>query len=308
MNRKKDVHPDIWEIELRAPARAVARFADVLEPLGDSVSWRLFDPDEDETDEAASWLISLQSRAPPDRDRLNTILALAATSLGIEAPEFTVTLLPTLDWVAETMRSFAPVKAGRFWIHGSHIYDPPPKSTVPLMIDAGTAFGSGEHPTTRACLEAFDRLLRTRRFRRIIDIGCGTGILAMAAAKSGPARVIAADIDANATRVARFNARQNGLRPRIETLTADGLRHRRIARGRGYDLMFANILARPLAKLARPIAAHAASGGCVVLSGLLTRQERQIASIYRSHRLQVAFHIRIAGWSALVLSRQLPGH
>jgi ribosomal protein L11 methyltransferase len=169
---------------------------------------------------------------------------------------------------------------------------------IAVEIDAATAFGTGEHPSTRGCLIAFDRLVRKRRFRTLRDVGTGSGILAIAAARTLRRKVVASDVDPVAVRVARHHVRRNGLAKLVRVDCVAG-----VGRGNGYDLVFANILARPLVLMARDLSRATAPGGMVLLSGLLRRQESGLLAAYRSHRLVLDFRVIIDGWSTLVLRR-----
>lgn len=206
------------------------------------------------------------------------------------------------DWVSEIQSQFPPLSVGRFYIHGSHAAALP-RPRISLRIDAGCAFGTGEHATTSGCLRGLEWLARTRRSEQILDLGCGTGILALAARKLWPeARVTASDMDAVSVRVAAHNARENAA-PGIRFYTAPGLRHRALRQN--YDLILANILARPLIHLAGGIADQLAPGGIAILSGLLTAQEKEVLMAYRSRGLRLARAFRHEGWSALVLFRPM---
>jgi ribosomal protein L11 methyltransferase len=169
---------------------------------------------------------------------------------------------------------------------------------IAVEIDAATAFGTGEHPSTRGCLIAFDRLMRRRRFRAPRDVGTGSGILAIAAAKTLRRRIVAGDVDPAAVRVARHHVRRNGVAKLVRVACAAGA-----GRGTGSDLVFANILARPLALMARDLSRATAPGGLVLLSGLLRRQEAGVVAAYRPHRLVLDFRVIIDDWSTLVLRR-----
>lgn len=229
-------------------------------------------------------------------------LALLALLHG--APDFAVARVQDRDWLAEVRRALTPVPAGRFVVYGGHDRARIPAHRVGLEIEAAQAFGTGHHGSTQGCLIALDRLARGGRVaRRVADIGGGTGVLAMAAAAIWPARVIAGDIDPLATAAARGNAAANRLAGRIVCVTAAGLRHPRLHGSAPYDLIFANILAAPLKRLAPQIAAHQRAGGVAILSGVLTRQARGVASVYRGWGYARADTVRVGNWSTLVLRR-----
>ena len=187
-------------------------------------------------------------------------------------------------------------------MHGSHWSGPAPPGAVPLEIDAATAFGPGEHPSTRGCLLALDRLARRRRFGRPLDIGTGSGVLAIAAAKLLHCGVLASDIDCAAARVAAHHVRRNGLRGRVRVICTPGYRARAVRRAR-YDLIFANILARPLTLMARDLRQVLAPGGVAILAGLLRRQEPMVLAAHRMQGVALAERLVIDGWSTLVLRR-----
>jgi len=210
--------------------------------------------------------------------------------------------LPETDWVRRSLEGLPLVVAGRFCVHGSHDRSKQHSSDISLEIDASTAFGTGHHPTTIGCLLALDALLKRGKPRRILDIGCGTGILGLAAAKALHVPVLASDVDLEAVHVARANARRNDASPSLRILQAAGLSHPLIRSGGPYDLIFANILARPLIALAQPIARNIAPGGTLILSGLTNYQVRPIRAAYRSHAFVSLYTIKLGSWSTLVLS------
>lgn len=296
-------HPDIWRVEVVVPLAAVETFEAALERFADAVSWFLADPDADESDEKVLWRLEGYSRTPIDRAALETAVTLAAGLHGLDGTPVTVEQVPDTDWVTANLRDFPPIAAGRFFVHGSHFAGRPPAGSVPLLIDAGTAFGSGEHATTYGCLTGLGRLMRRRRFQRPLDLGCGSGILAIAIAKAHGVLVRAADIDPISVEVAARNARRNGVAARVRTYVSDGYASRAVHRHRPYDLIVANILARPLAAMAAELGRHLAPDGLAVLSGLLVRQERFVLAAHRMQGLSLLGRIRINGWSTLVLAR-----
>ncbi|KAA5607149.1 methyltransferase [Roseospira marina] len=252
-----------------------------------------------------SWRLEGLSQSAPDADALSLTIALAARAAGIGEPSVSVERLGPRDWVAENLLTFPPLDIGRFHIRGSHVTEPPPVGRHCLTVDAATAFGSGEHPTTHGCLMALDTLAkdRSRRPERILDMGCGTAVLALAAAAQWRRPVLAADLDAEAVRVARENVRINGLSRFVRCLRSDGYRDRRVHAGGPYDLILANILARPLARMAPDAARVLAPGGRIVLSGLLRAQEPRVANAYRTQGLALIRRYPIEEWVTLVMGR-----
>jgi ribosomal protein L11 methyltransferase len=210
--------------------------------------------------------------------------------------------LPDRDWVRHSLEGLAPVVAGRFFLHGSHDRDRRRQGGVPFEIDAGTAFGTGHHGTTAGCLLALDAVLKRRRPERILDLGCGTGVLAIAAALAAKRKILATDIDPEAVRVAGLNARLNGVTPLLNGVTAPGLKHTRIARGAPYDLIFVNILARPLIRLAHGLKALLAPGGTLILSGLTRDQIRWVSAAYRNRGLVSSQTLVLGNWATLVFN------
>jgi len=211
--------------------------------------------------------------------------------------------LPDVDWIKLSQEGLPPVRAGRFFVYGAHDAGTVPHGVIPIRIEAGLAFGTGHHETTALCLHVLSDLSKRRRFANVLDLGCGTGLLAIGAAKLWRKSVLASDIDPVAVEVTRENARANGEAPLIRALTADGLDHPALAGQAPYDLIVANILAGPLTKLAPAIARALAPGGMLVLSGLLQWQENLVLSFYRPHGLQWRNARREGVWSALTLER-----
>jgi len=211
--------------------------------------------------------------------------------------------LPDVDWIKLSQEGLPPVRAGRFFVYGAHDAGTVPHGVIPIKIEAGLAFGTGHHETTALCLHVLSDLSKRRRFANVLDLGCGTGLLAIGAAKLWRKSVLASDIDAVAVDVTKENARANGEAPLVRALTADGLDHPALAGQAPYDLIVANILAGPLTRLAPAIARALAPGGMLVLSGLLQWQENLVLSFYRPHGLQWRNARREGVWSALTLER-----
>lgn len=214
-----------------------------------------------------------------------------------------VALLPDADWIRLSQEGLPPVRAGRFFVYGAHDKGRVPHGVIAMRIEAGLAFGTGHHETTALCLSVLSDLAKTRRFARIADIGCGTGLLAIAAAKLWHKKVIASDIDPVAIAVARENAVANHVAPYIRCVVADGMDNPALKARAPYDLIVANILAGPLTRLAPQLARAIVPRGVLVLSGLLHWQESLVLAFYRPHGLVLRKVRRNGPWSALVLER-----
>jgi ribosomal protein L11 methyltransferase len=216
-----------------------------------------------------------------------------------------IAIVPDENWVTISQAALPPVEAGRFVVHGSHDRERVGFRLSALEVEAGEAFGTAHHATTQGCLIALDRLTRRRAFKRVLDLGCGSGVLAIAAARALPsAHIIASDIDPIATDVARANARLNRAGGRIAFATAVGLDHPVLRRGAPYDLVLANILAGPLIKIAPHLWPAIARGGVAVLSGLLVTQAPQVIAAYLAAGFYLIKRQDIAGWSTLTLTRR----
>jgi ribosomal protein L11 methyltransferase len=213
----------------------------------------------------------------------------------------TVEHLPDQDWIALSQEGLPPVRAGRFFVYGAHDAGIVPDGVIPIRIEAGLAFGTGHHETTALCLSVLSGLARKRRFNNVLDLGCGTGLIAIGAAKLWKRSVLASDIDPVAVEVTDENAQLNGVGPWVAGVVADGLTHPVLDRRAPFDLIIANILAGPLTFLARQITAALAPGGTLVLSGLLHNQEKMVLSFY--HKLRLVQRRRDGPWSALVLAK-----
>lgn len=229
-------------------------------------------------------------------------LALLAQAFG--AKPFAVTELPEIDWVAKVRRDLAPVEAGRFFVYGSHDADRLPEGRIGLLIEASMAFGTGHHGTTLGCLRALDRLdAGGFQGRNVADIGCGTAVLAMAAARIWPNPVLASDIDQIAVEVAQANVTANDLDGRVICLEATGFDHPDLQKAAPFDLVFANILMAPLIDLAPDMGRHVGAGGYAILSGLLTTQAERVLEAYAQAGFGLAHHEQIGDWSTLTLKR-----
>ena len=211
--------------------------------------------------------------------------------------------IPEIDWVAETLRDLTSVRAGRFIVHGSHEAEVPRPHEIPVLINAGLAFGTGHHGTTAGCLDMLTRVCKRNQFYNVLDLGTGSGVLAIAAAKAMPCFVMATDIDPVATQTAKYNCKQNGVQAQVECITSTGFTSARIHHQAPFDLVIANILARPLQQMALDIVAHTASSGTVILSGLLPHQRAPTIAHFRLQGLHLEYsHIR-DGWLILVFKK-----
>jgi ribosomal protein L11 methyltransferase len=251
-------------------------------------------------DKPPAFVVEAYWDAEPALALIVDALAGLATNLGAPSLE----AVPDENWVALSQRALSPVAAGRFLVHGSHDRGRLGARRYAVEIDAGEAFGTGHNATTALCLEAIDLLARRRRFRRVIDLGCGSGVLAIAAARMFPeARVLAVDNDPLATAVARANARLNRVAARVRVLDAAGFGHALVRRARPFDLVLANILPGPLIELAPAMRRTLAPGGIAVLSGLLDHQAREVRATYAAGGFRLVRHVSRAGWTALVVAR-----
>lgn len=213
-------------------------------------------------------------------------------------------VIPDVDWIAKSLEGLSPVRAGRFLVHGSHDRDKVRLNDIAIEIDAGQAFGTGHHGTTAGCLEVIETVMRARKVRNALDLGTGSGVLAIAARKIKPVPVLATDIDPIATRVAAENVKRNGIATGITTITAPGFHSPSFAAHGPFDLIIANILARPLIKMAPQLASHLAPGGSVILSGILASQRWKVLSAYNGQHLRHVRTIWRNGWVTIHLDRQ----
>lgn len=252
-----------------------------------------------EVSDGGNWAIEAHFDIAPDEECIEAALREAMGDTN--PPVFTISPLKPRDWVAASLEGLKPVHAGRIFVHGAHDRHIVPAAAIAVEIDAGQAFGTGHHETTRACLMALGDIAAISRPRRIVDVGTGSGVLAIAAARLLKVRVVATDTDPIAIGVARANARANGVAPLFVARVAHGVRHRDVARGGGYDLIFANILARPLARLAGDLAACLSRRGNLVLSGILNHQGQSVLAAYQARGLVLRRRIRLADWTTLIL-------
>lgn len=280
-----------------ADKTSARRIADFLDEMldGDDVACASFEADD------GSWQVALHFGTPPNRQALRDLVASTA---GAEAAgALTFESVEARDWVAESLAGLTPVRAERFVVHGSHDRERLKDNDLNIEIEAALAFGTGHHGTTRGCLLALAALAKQKRRFHVLDIGTGTGVLAIAAAKIFHTRVIATDIDRIAVTATRDNARLNHSGPFVATVHAPGTRDPRILAGAPYDLIFANILLGPLTRLAAPLSRLVAPHGRVVLSGLLPSHANAARSIYADQGLTLSRRRDLEGWTTLVFKR-----
>ena len=275
----------------RAAAEAAARAIDA-DPALEALTYSILEEDED----AGLWRIDAFPTGAEEAEALRTRLG--------EEPALVVATeaLADADWLAMALSGLPPVRAGRFFVYGVHDRGRAPPNAVNLRIEAGAAFGTGHHGTTVGCLLAYDALLKRRGFARVLDVGCGTGILAIAAAKTGAKTALGTDIDPVSVRISRENAQVNRVRARF--VHAAGLDAQSVREGGPYDLVFANILARPLVMLAQDIGQALAPGGRAILSGLLRTQERYVRAAYLNRGFALEKRLRRDAWATLLLRRK----
>ena len=284
---------DAVQIIARGPRHAAEAAAAGLDsdPLFEGTTYSILEEDEDHD----VWRIDA---FPTTREEADALQGRLAAQPGLVV---TVEALADADWLAMSLSGLPPVRAGRFFVYGAHDRGRIPPNAVALRIEAGAAFGTGHHGTTVGCLQAWNDLIKARRFGKVLDVGAGTGVLAIAAARTGARLARGTDIDAPSVRIARENAALNGAR--AEFVHASGLGHQSVRSAAPYDLVFANILAPPLVALAQDIRGALRPGGVAILSGLLRTQERRVLAAYRSRGFRLLRRIHRDAWATLVLER-----
>lgn len=251
--------------------------------------------------ETGEWVFEATCDSAPDLDSFSE---LARQTLGGEVSFSAETIDPEVNWVARSLEGLAPVRAGGFYVYGSHETGPLPAGVTPIRIDAAQAFGTGHHETTTGCLEAIDRVLKRRRYKALLDVGTGTGILAIALAKRTHTTVVASDIDPVAVETTIENARDNGVGKQVTALQAIGLEHRKIATSAPYDLIVANILAGPLCALAPAMGRVAERGAAIILSGILDYQAARVVAAYSQQSMVLRQKLLRNGWATLILEKR----
>lgn len=284
----------LWRIKMIVPAAAVDAFEKVLEPHCVAIS---------AFKDNGHWRVEGFTGSEPDEKAFLGLIARAAEEAGIETPPANFELVPPRDWVADNLADFPPVRIGRYFFHGSHFEGTPPAGLITIQLDAGAAFGSGEHASTAVCLMMLDELAKQRKFLKPLDMGSGSGILTLAMAKTWRTRVVAVDIDDEATTVTARNARKNRLGPLVRAMCGPGYRTPGVTQNGPYDLIVANILARPLCRMAGDLVRNLSPGGIVVLSGLLERDGRRVIQAHRVHGLALLRTRTLNGWQTMMMKR-----
>ena len=278
-------------------AQAAKRVVDVLTEMffeGEAAVAAFERPD-------GRWDVAVHFADPPDHAQLREFVTNAASAEIAGTLAFDT--IEAKDWVKASLEDLVPVPAGRFVVHGAHDRAHVAPNKLAIEIEAALAFGTGHHGTTRGCLLLLDHVLKAYRPRRVLDLGTGTGVLGIAAAKALKIGVLASDIDPLSVKVAQENARLNETGNFVQVIRATGFSAPGFAQRGPFDLVLANILANPLRQLATPMARHLAPGALVILSGLLTPQARSVIAAYRARGLVPLRHLRIEGWSSLLLRK-----
>jgi ribosomal protein L11 methyltransferase len=288
-----EIVDDAVQIIARGPRIAAETAAEAMDvnPMLEGATYSILEEDEDR----GIWRIDAFPVTLNEADEIRRVLA--------DWPELKVTTedLADADWLAMSLSGLPPVREGRFFVFGMHDKGLAPANAVQLRIEAGAAFGTGHHGTTAGCLRVFNDLLKGRRFGKVLDVGAGTGVLAIAAARTGSKLAVGTDIDKPSVRIAGENAKVNKSNARF--VYASGLNHRRVAATAPYDLVFANILAPPLVSLAQDIKDALKPGGIAILSGLLRTQERRVKAAYLSRGFRLKRRLHRDAWATLVLEK-----
>ena len=251
-------------------------------------------------DKNGEWVFEATCDGAPDIKRF---MEIAKKTLGGKV-EFTAEKIdPEIDWVEHSLKDLQPVNAGGFYIYASHNENRPPKGTIPILIEAAQAFGTGHHQTTSGCLLAIHSVLKNRRPKKILDIGTGTGVLAIALAKRLRCKIIASDNDPVAIKTTRDNAKINNVKKWIKPVLAEGLKSKKIAKNGPYDLLVANILAAPLEQMAPDIARTSNNGATIIMSGILTSQAEKIITACAKQQIALAQRIILDEWCTLVFEK-----
>ena len=280
-------------------ARAIADLiVEMFDPANAAAS--AFEVEENTADwTSGAWIVEAYFGSPPDEDYVRSLVETVAGAAATAAVEFL--RVAEKNWIAASLEGLTPVRAGRFLIHGSHDRGKAGPNDIALEIEAALAFGTGHHGTTRGCLLMLDWILKRRRPHRVLDVGTGTGVLALAAARALHRPIVAGDIDPISVEATRGNAALNGARPWVEAFTARGVMHPVLRNSGPYDLIFANILARPLRQMSPEIVRVATRDADIVLSGLLGRDVPGVLSAFAAQGFHLARRKDLEGWATLLM-------
>jgi ribosomal protein L11 methyltransferase len=284
----------LWQLRLELAAEA----APAIEAVEAALEGAALSVSRFERAKGRRWRIEAIFDGRPSRAFVGRIAALA----GLPLRRIHAAALPSKDWVAESRAKLPALRVGRFFLHGAHFRGQPPKGSLPLLVEAGLAFGTGRHETTRGCLLALEALAG-RPIEQALDLGCGSGVLALAVARAWGVPVVAADNDPAAVAVARENAARNGLAALVKTVRSEGYAAAALCKRTPYDLILANILADPLIRLAPDLARHLAPGGRAILAGFQIAQERALLAAHRKAGLRLERRWWLGEWSVLQLTR-----
>lgn len=289
--------PDIWEIVIELPT------GDHREAFEESIEAFVTGHAIFEVEGTPRWRLTGYTDGSPDEAAVSASVLAASASAGVSAPEISFSRVVEKDWVAEVEKTLTPIHVPPYYVFGSHIREAPPANAIAILIDAGLAFGTGNHETTQGCLMALEAVCADRPPKSPIDIGTGSGILAIAVAKRFNVDVVASDIDPIAIDVARENAAINGVADRISYAVSDGLDDAGITAPAPYDLILANIVANPLIALASGISSIAGPDGHVILSGILLEQADSVIAAYGEDGVTLKDRIDLGNWTTLILTK-----
>lgn len=282
-----------YDFKILLDPKNVPVFEDALSEVASAVLTVMIEKGENK----GLWELQAIFEGKPNEDEIGFIVGQASSMVGIEKPKIQINPMENKNWLLECYQSFKPLSIGKYYIYGSHIDEKVPAGMIPLQIDAATAFGTGEHQTTNGCLTALNELDFVPN--KVIDVGCGSGILSMAYAKTFNKKVDAVDIDPESVRVATENAKINGLSDLMRVWLSNGYQDVKDT----YDLVLCNILARPLMDMASDLKAHLNEGGIAILSGFLNRQERWVLKAHTDIGFKFIKRYRVNGWSTLVIQK-----
>ncbi len=291
---------NLWRVVILATAESVNAFEEALNPFCEAIS-------RFATDSEGEWRVEGLSQSKPDGAILANALCGVAGVFSITIPEILIVPVAPRDWVADNLKMFPTTNVGRFFIYGSHYHKPLPTGLISIQLNPGRAFGSGDHATTMGCLLAISDLAGKKKFKRPIDMGCGSGILSIALAKAWRVPVHSFDVDANAVLVAKENIRRNGVAPLVRVSRSNSYGSFVVKKAAPYDLVVSNILANPLCQLAKNmshVSRNISMGGCVaVLAGFLDCDANRVYAAHYAQRFRLVRSYHIQGWCTLVLKR-----